>query len=321
MDMCAQDIHFSQFYFSPMTASPAQTGFFNGNYRLASNYRNQWKLASGGFPFITYSASADAHALESIQLHSDILGIGASVYSDKAGTIALGSTAAYAAMAFHKDLTNNGKNFISNGIQIGWVQMGFDRNKMRLGDEIESDIPAGSGSDIFESTSIGYFDINAGTMYNMILNEKFQTYISLSAFHISRPKFNFFANAVPNRISIRTSVQWGAGISLSKKWSVLPAALYMWQGASSELNLGGAVKYLTPYGSNIRLGAWYRQWSNSDAVIFMTGFDYANFTIGFSYDVNVSSLTQTSHGKGAYEVALIYIIKKRAARDIRCPHF
>ncbi|HNM24595.1 MAG TPA: type IX secretion system membrane protein PorP/SprF, partial [Saprospiraceae bacterium] len=38
----AQDIHFSQFYMSPLNLNPAMTGVMNCNHRIVANYRNQW---------------------------------------------------------------------------------------------------------------------------------------------------------------------------------------------------------------------------------------------------------------------------------------
>ena len=38
----AQDIHFSQFYQSPLNLNPALTGVMNCNHRIVANYRNQW---------------------------------------------------------------------------------------------------------------------------------------------------------------------------------------------------------------------------------------------------------------------------------------
>ena len=38
----AQDPNFSQFFASPLTLNPALTGKFDGVYRIAGNYRNQW---------------------------------------------------------------------------------------------------------------------------------------------------------------------------------------------------------------------------------------------------------------------------------------
>jgi hypothetical protein len=51
----AQDIHFSQFYNTPILVNPAFTGFINGNYRFAALYRNQW--ASVTVPYQTINAT------------------------------------------------------------------------------------------------------------------------------------------------------------------------------------------------------------------------------------------------------------------------
>ncbi|MBL4577608.1 MAG: type IX secretion system membrane protein PorP/SprF, partial [Flavobacteriales bacterium] len=109
----AQDIHFSQFYFSPMTMNPGNTGFFNGKHRIASNYKSQWKLASGGAPYVTYSGSYDVHVLDKMMKAADMTGFGVMVFSDKAGTGNLQTSGAAASMAYHRDVLGNGKQLLS----------------------------------------------------------------------------------------------------------------------------------------------------------------------------------------------------------------
>ena len=53
----AQDPNFSQFFVSPLTLNPALTGKFNGNFRVAGNYRDQWPEISKAF--ITSTISFD----------------------------------------------------------------------------------------------------------------------------------------------------------------------------------------------------------------------------------------------------------------------
>ena len=55
----AQDIHFSQFYMSPLNLNPALTGVMNCNVRLVANYRNQWASVLKSNAFKTYSVSYD----------------------------------------------------------------------------------------------------------------------------------------------------------------------------------------------------------------------------------------------------------------------
>ena len=53
-----QDPNFSQFFASPLTLNPALTGKFDGLYRIAGNYRNQWPTFNNAFTTASFSASA-----------------------------------------------------------------------------------------------------------------------------------------------------------------------------------------------------------------------------------------------------------------------
>ncbi|HIA36340.1 MAG TPA: type IX secretion system membrane protein PorP/SprF [Flavobacteriales bacterium] len=321
-DAKGQDIHFSQFYFSPMTLNPGHTGFFNGKHRVASNYKTQWKRASGGDPYVTYSASYDIHVLDKMMKAADMTGFGLLAFSDKAGTGDLATSGFLASLAYHRDMLGNGTQLLSFGIQAGMVQTGFDRSKLRFGDEILNDAPAGSGQEIFESTSLVYADVNAGILYNYVYSKTLKFFGGISTYHLTQPQINFLAND-KNILSNRTSLQAGAAIEITREWELLPSGLYMIQKASNETNFGMAVKYKTEKEAAIRLGGWYRIWSNSDAAIVMAAYEYMNLTIGLSYDINVSTLRETSKGQGSFEVAMIYIIESRKAitQDISCPHF
>ena len=84
----AQDIHFSQYYASPLTLNPALTGLVNGAFRASFNYRNQWfniPTLNTIAPYQTYQALVDAPVLRD-KLGNDWLGVGGMFYTDKAFT-------------------------------------------------------------------------------------------------------------------------------------------------------------------------------------------------------------------------------------------
>ncbi|HYK55270.1 MAG TPA: type IX secretion system membrane protein PorP/SprF, partial [Flavisolibacter sp.] len=54
----AQDPNFSQFFASPLTLNPALTGKFDGAFRVAGNYRNQWPTINNAFTTATVSVDA-----------------------------------------------------------------------------------------------------------------------------------------------------------------------------------------------------------------------------------------------------------------------
>ena len=319
----AQDIHFSQFYFSPITMNPAQTGFFNGRHRIASNYKSQWQRASGGAPYVTYSGSYDVHVLDRFMKAADMTGFGLMVFSDKAGTGDLQTSGAVGSLAYHRDLLGNGKQLMSFGIQAGITQMSLDRSKLRFGDEILSEIPTGSGQEVFEATSLSYVDVNAGLLYNYIYSKSIVVFFGLTAYHLSQPKVNFLTATESNVLSNRVAAQFGGSFVITREWDLLPSALFMLQKASTETNFGMAMRYKSSEDAALRIGAWYRTWSNSDAAIIMAGMEYYKLTIGLSYDLNISTLRETSKGQGSFEIAMIYIIEsgKSIVQDVACPHF
>ena len=312
----AQDIHFSQFYYSPLTTNPAQTGFFNGKYRFAVNYRDQWNFVSY---YKTFSASVDMHLMD---IDNNILGAGIYFINDKA-TIGHGTSGAMASIAYHKDLSG-GTNIVAFGLQGGLMRTGFDPNTLRFGDQIQNqsngtDAPTG---EVFSQTSTQYVDVNAGVLWNFIPSDKMNIYAGISLPHLARPSTVFMEIDKWN-LSSRFILQGGAAISVNENLDVLPSLLYMKQGGSKEFFLGTAVRFNFAGEMGLRLGAWYRQ-VQSDALVLMAGFDWKNLKLGLSYDINMSSLSEVSKGKGGFEIALIYIItppKKKAKGGITCPRF
>ena len=79
-----QDLHFSQFYNSPLSTNPANTGFIpDADYRLGLLYRNQWSSIMA-MPYKTMSAFADAQLMRD-KFDNGWLGVGAFVQSDVVG--------------------------------------------------------------------------------------------------------------------------------------------------------------------------------------------------------------------------------------------
>ena len=80
-----QDLHFSQFFNSPLTTNPANTGFIpDGDYRLGANFRNQWSSVMT-LPYKTMSAFGDMQVAKD-RFENGWVGVGAVVLRDVAGT-------------------------------------------------------------------------------------------------------------------------------------------------------------------------------------------------------------------------------------------
>ena len=123
----AQDPNFSQFFASPLTLNPALTGKFDGVYRVAGNYRNQWPTINNAF--VTKTASIDFGILKNNIPEIDQFGVGIMAFTDRAGNGVLNTNFAAVSVAYHKGLDENGYHQIGAGFQGTFVSKRLGCNK------------------------------------------------------------------------------------------------------------------------------------------------------------------------------------------------
>src|SRR6187431_2723448 len=83
--LMAQDLHFSQFFNSPLSTNPANTGFIpDADYRIGAHYRNQYSSILSS-PYKTISIFGDAQVLRN-RIENGWLGLGGLLLSDIAGS-------------------------------------------------------------------------------------------------------------------------------------------------------------------------------------------------------------------------------------------
>src|SRR2546430_11006548 len=96
-----QDLHFSQFFNSPLTANPANTGFIpDADYRIGANYRNQYSAVMT-VPYKTMSIFGDAQVFRN-RIDNGWVGLGGVILRDVAGSANLPSIKVYASPAYHQ---------------------------------------------------------------------------------------------------------------------------------------------------------------------------------------------------------------------------
>src|ERR1700760_4645709 len=96
-----QDLHFSQWFNSPLMTNPANTGFIpEADYRLGANYRNQWSAVMS-VPYQTMSIWGDAQVFRN-QIENGWMGLGGAILKDDAGAGTLTSTEVYGSGADHQ---------------------------------------------------------------------------------------------------------------------------------------------------------------------------------------------------------------------------
>jgi type IX secretion system PorP/SprF family membrane protein len=318
----AQDPNFSQFFASPLTLNPALTGKFDGVYRVAGNFRNQWPTINNAF--VTKTASIDFGILKNRMAEIDKLGVGLLFVTDNAGDGVLVTNYGGLSLAYHKGLDENGYHQVGIGFQATLASKRLDITKVKFGDQLTPLGFTGITSEIFtnKQISINYVDVNAGVLYNGSTNGYNNFYIGASMYHINRPTETFKGGQY--LLSARTTFQAGGKIPAGPYNYLHFAANYSIQAKAHNAMVGGAYSYNLNQSeenpTNIYIGSWYRF---NDAVIPYIGLEVGGLTIGASYDANTSSLKPASNTRGGIEFSLIYIKKPTDpnAKKLNCPKF
>jgi type IX secretion system PorP/SprF family membrane protein len=318
----AQDPNFSQFFASPLTLNPALTGKFDGSYRIAGNYRNQWPTIQNAF--VTKTVSVDFGILKNRLADIDQMGVGILAVTDRAGDGVLVTNYAGLSLSYHKGLDENGFHQIGAGFQGTYVNKRLDVNKVYFADQLTPLGFTGVTSEIFSAKQINvsYVDINAGILYNGSTNGYNNFYIGASMYHINRPKESFQGGQY--LLSPRTTLQAGGKIPVGSYHGLHISAIHSIQAKAHNTTVGGAFSYNVNNDdenpTNLYIGAWYRF---NDAAIPYIGLEFKGLHIGASYDANTSSLKPASNTRGGMEISMIYIKKPvdPNAKKLNCPRF
>ena len=130
----AQDLHFSQFFNSPLTTNPANTGFIpDADYRIGAHFRNQWSSILAA-PYKTLSLYGDAQVFRD-RLDNGWLGVGGLILTDEAGSGGLRSTKIYGSVAYHQMLGSS--SLLSAGFNVGWANKRIDQSKLKFPDQFD----------------------------------------------------------------------------------------------------------------------------------------------------------------------------------------
>ena len=318
----AQDPNFSQFFVSPLTLNPALTGKFDGSFRVAGNYRNQWPTINNAFT--TFTASIDANIMRNHIPEFDQFGIGAMAFKDQSGNGVLQNTYFALSTAYHKALDENGYHQLGLGFQGTYVNKMLDITKVKFADQLTANGFTGVTSEIFTQNQIdvNYFDMNLGVLYNGTTDGSNNYYVGASMYHVNRPKESFKGGNY--LLDPRLTIQAGGMMPIGEYNAIHFSALHSRQANAVNTQIGGA--YMLGLNqdesnpTNLYLGTWFRF---GDAVIPYVGLEFGEFRIGYTYDVNVSSLKPASNMRGGNEFSLIYVRRPADpnAKKLNCPKF
>lgn len=324
----AQDLHFSQFFNSPLTTNPANTGFIpDANYRVGLNYRSQWTSVPA--PYTTYSVFGDAQLLRD-RWYYGWLGVGGVLLQDEAGGGSLTSTKMYASIAYHQLLGDN--SLLTLGFNGGLAVKRIDVAKLTFPSQFDDSygnwffdrsLPSGEN---FSSSSATYFDLQTGMNYAYFPTDNIYLNLGFSVQHLNTPRETFLVHG-DNQIARRYIGFLNASIKVATNVIINPNAYYTTQVGAVESVFGGWAAYnLSGEGGDYQLlGGVYYRWK--DAVIPLVGYELKQWRLMFTYDITTSSFNAADNRRGAYELSLVYLGLYRKSngnynkKTYLCPHF
>jgi type IX secretion system PorP/SprF family membrane protein len=311
----AQDIHYTQFYNSPLTLNPALTGLITGQYRVSAIYRNQWfSAANNGFfnsPYQTPSISFD------MPIHlknKDVIGVGAFILYDDAGAGSISTFTGQVSASYIKHLGPNGRHQLSAGFQLGFTQTKLSAADAKFANQYtNNDFNANTPSGVSLIPNVTYVNLNVGLLYYGKLTDKIALDLGGTIFNTTVPKVNLVDGQSKQTLSLRGNITGGMDFTIGRRYHILPSVLWMRQSEQNQLNTGVGFGYDINIKTNITLGIFNRVnnltdgYHHADAAIVYAAFQIKGFKVGASYDFTTSLLSNGNSGAGGLELSLTYI--------------
>lgn len=314
-----QDIHFAQFTEAPQLLNPGLTGVFDGNLRVIANYRDQWGTVDS--PYRTFGFNYDHRFTHKKFKKKASLAFGVAAFRDDAGDLGLHTTSGVISIASTLKLSR--EQFITAGVQSGILYRGVNMSNAVWGNQYDGSNfdPTMATGELSNFNSFVSPDVSMGFSWHMNAPDGMFGFRELwieagtGLFHLNRPKQRFnLENA--ERLHIKWTLHAKSVMGLGSGRSyIIPMFLFQLQGPSPEAEFGGLYKFMlrdqakvTGFvrGGSLSMGATYR-WG--DAIIPMVAVEFMQFSLGVSYDVNVSKLRKATSYQGGLEVSLRFILR------------
>ncbi|MCH2223626.1 MAG: PorP/SprF family type IX secretion system membrane protein [Crocinitomicaceae bacterium] len=296
----SQDGHLSLYDAAPLFLNPAMTGVFEGDWRLHAQYRTQWKAVNYK-PYQT--------GLVSFDLPKNKWGFGAQVMNFRAGIGNYNALQASFSVAYTTSLDSKKYHNLSFGIQGGVTQKTLEYKLLTYDNQYTTSNGGTFDQSIdpqeaFPGHRLFVPVTNAGILYFFAKQEsRINPFVGVSAFNLISPQETFLDK--DNVLPMRYYGHVGTRINVTELLYFIPKALVMVQEKFWEQTYAVDAGYYLK-GSDIYLlgGFVYRV---NDATIISLGAKMDNFIAKIGYDINLSSLTPVSAGRGGFELSFTYM--------------
>jgi type IX secretion system PorP/SprF family membrane protein len=317
--VCSQDVHFSQSVASLQQNNASLSPNFEGDFQVISVYREQWGAI--GVPFVSSYLAINSNIFRI----NDQIGLfgGLQYLNDRSGDSKLSVND----LNFNVGLSYFlGENTFSFSVMNSLVVKQFNVNGLSFPQQYDRDIGGFNellaNGEAINSDQINYYNLGVGLSWKKVLTDNWTIISGLSFDNLTQANESFFSEG--NSKEMGWSIQGEAKYKWKKAMDLIPYLSYYRTQSASELLFGSGVKFRSNQESNIsyiqpfgylRAGIG----RNLDAFIIGSYLGIKQFSIGASYDFNVSDLELASNYKGGFELSLVYIFKGKSIEKRAIP--
>lgn len=314
----AQDLHYSQFYNSPLNINPALTGIFNGDQRINVSYRNQWKFVPVNWT--TFSIAYDRKHYLSNEKH--FLGFGGNLNYDRQGDSKLTLTGINLAASYTRKLTEN--HLLSGGVIIGFSSRGFNTSNLTWDKQWDgvSFNPNAPNGENFNFQRVNLLETAAGINYRLQKTSRTFVDVGVGAYHLHQPSTTFY-NTPKQSLPLHLAFNAVGNIRLIQALDLQVSGLHQIQEEYNETVFGGLLKFYVNQKrgkeTQVHVGVAYR---TAGSTIPTFAIQFNEWYASFSYDLDATNFNKiVSSNRGGPEFHLRYIIKavKPMAERKICP--
>jgi type IX secretion system PorP/SprF family membrane protein len=316
----SQDIHFSQFYMSPLTLNPAMAGV-DHDFAAFLNYKDQWRGVTT--PYKTVAASIDSRIWKKKQeFKNSFLAGGINFFRDKAGDAKMGICQVNLTLDYHLKIADN--QSLGLGLQGGYAQRTINYTDLQWANQYDPDVGYNgnmASGEPMTLNSFSYADVGAGIVWalnnttgflHVEDNHDLKANVGIAVFH-AKQKYSFYKTS-DERLYPKYVFHAEGLVSMPNFHNValVPGIFYYYQGPARELTIGTLVRKKISQGSKytgikkgaaVYLGGYCRA---KDAFIVAFMLEYSSYSFGMSYDYNLSRLTKASTARGGIELSIRY---------------
>lgn len=293
----AQDSRITQYYTQPLQYNPANVGLFNGTFRTAALFRNQFYGIKNPVQ----------NAYLAVDFPINNLGLSFTAQSFTAGVFQ--NLSANIGIGYKFTLSKTDKVYLAIGAQGGVIQKSINNALLDFGQ-----------AETITGFSAINPDVNGGiSIFNGNINNAINPFIGAAVYHAVPAKQGFLSDAEASILQRKITGNAGFQINLSKKFDVTPQVLFVRQNNVQDVSAGLVNHYyLRDNDFSFLFGGGYRL---DDGINALLGGQYKDFFVGLSYDVNTSPLNAAAPGADAFELSIIYCKKKKITLipDNLCP--